>query len=59
MPKWLIQDTWLLAKAKLKNLNDYRLETVCMHLGCRNMPNHRALSDCEATWEAFTKLKNL
>lgn len=59
MPKWLIQDTLLLAKSKLKGLNDYQLKTVCEELKCKYLPSHRAVDDCLATREVFIKLKNL
>lgn len=57
-PLWEIEDTLSLARKHLPSLPDHKLDTVCNHLQCVNRPFHRALSDCIATREAYTKLKN-
>lgn len=49
-------DVYLLAKQKLSGLKNYRLATVCEHLGVSLVGAHRALNDVIGTAEVFLKL---
>lgn len=49
-------DVYLLAKQKLAGLKNYRLSTVCEHLGVSLVGAHRALNDVIGTAELFLKL---
>lgn len=51
-----VLDTLRLARTLVPGLKRYRLASLALHLGVRQVPNHRALSDAAATAEVFVKL---
>ncbi len=52
-------DTVRLAKSRIKNLKNYKLETLLLYLGCEKAQTHHALEDCFQTQFVFEKLKEL
>lgn len=53
--KTLQSDTHDIAKKKL-TLSNYKLSTVCQHLGIINKKEHSALGDAYASYEVYKKL---
>ncbi|MBA2692421.1 MAG: DEDD exonuclease domain-containing protein [Rubrobacter sp.] len=51
-----VLDTLKLARILIPGLPRYRLSSLAAHLGIRQMPNHRALSDASATAGVLVKL---
>lgn len=51
-----VLDTLRLARILVPGLPRYRLASLAAHLGIRQMPNHRALSDASATAGVLLKL---
>ena len=51
-----ILDTVLLAQFVIPNLHNYKLDTLCKHLGVSLENHHRAVDDAGATADAFIKL---
>ncbi len=51
-----VLDTLRLARILVPGLPRYRLSSLAAHLGIRQMPNHRALSDASATAGILLKL---
>jgi DNA polymerase III subunit epsilon len=51
-----VLDTLRLGRILIPGLPRYRLSALAAHLGIRQMPNHRALSDASATAGVFVKL---
>lgn len=51
-----VLDTLKLARILIPGLPRYRLSSLAAHLGIREMPNHRALSDASATAGIFVQL---
>jgi DNA polymerase III epsilon subunit family exonuclease len=52
-------DTLALAKELVPNLDSYSLSSLTSFFEITNDNAHRALSDCEATYKLYEKLKNL
>jgi DNA polymerase-3 subunit alpha (Gram-positive type) len=52
-------DTVLLAQFAIPNLNNYKLDTLCKHLGVSLENHHRAVDDAKATADIFLKLIEL
>lgn len=52
-------DTLALCRKKLKMLNDYKLQTVAHFFGLSQEGAHRALQDCQTTYQIYEKLKNM
>lgn len=52
----LLADTMLIARKKLPNLDNHKLETIVRHLNITDHQDHRALSDCNITKEVYEKL---
>lgn len=50
-------DTLALSRRKLRNIRDYKLQTVAEALGIDVVKQHRALADCKTTAQVFQKLK--
>jgi CRISPR-associated protein Cas2 len=52
-------DTLAMAKRRVEEVSNYRLETLAeyFHLDCSG--HHRALADCELTVQLFEQLKKL
>jgi len=48
-----------MARRKLPQLRDHKLQTVAKFCGCRQKQNHRALDDCHMALEAFVHLMRL
>ena len=61
LPPWRtrFQDTLLLARKRLKDLNNYQLSTVAEHLGIEVSEQHRAIPDCYLVHGIYTKLKEI
>lgn len=51
-----VLDTLRLARVLVPGLKRYRLSALAMHLGVRQIPNHRAFADAAVTGEVFVKL---
>ncbi|MBQ4284197.1 MAG: PolC-type DNA polymerase III, partial [Lachnospira sp.] len=51
-----IMDTVLLGQFVIPNLNNYKLDTLCKHLGVILDNHHRAVDDAEATAHIFLKM---
>lgn len=51
-----IIDTVLLAQFVIPNLHNYKLDTLCKHLGVSLENHHRAVDDAAATADMFIKL---
>ena len=51
-----ITDVLWIAKRKIQNLENYRLETVARHFWDEVKVSHRALSDCELLYRVYSKL---
>ncbi len=51
-----IMDTVLLGQFVIPNLNNYKLDTLCKHLGVVLNNHHRAVDDAEATAHMFIKM---
>lgn len=49
-------DTLVLARCMFRNLPNFRLDTICNHLGVILASHHRAVDDAGATAEAFVKM---
>lgn len=54
-----IKDVENLAVQKLKDVQDYKLETVAKKLGIPKEQKHRALDDCQLTLDVMKKLKEI
>lgn len=54
-----VLDTLRLARVIVPGLKRYRLASLAAHLGVRQIPNHRALSDAAATASVFVKLMKM
>lgn len=55
----LLADTMLIARKKLPNLDNHKLETIVRHLNITDHQDHRALSDCNITNEVYELLSKL
>jgi DNA polymerase-3 subunit epsilon len=51
-------DTLRIAKRKLKNVSNYKLETLSHHFNINRDHNHRALKDCLMTFRVYQELMN-
>ena len=54
-----IKDVENLAVQKLKDVQDYKLETVANKLGIQTKQSHRALDDCRLTLDVMKKLNKI
>lgn len=54
-----IKDVENLAVQKLKDVQDYKLETVANKLGIQKKQSHRALDDCRLTLDVMKKLNKI
>lgn len=54
-----IKDVENLAVQKLKDVQDYKLETVASKLGIQKKQSHRALDDCRLTLDVMKKLNKI
>ena len=54
-----VHDTLLLAKTRVKNITDYKLETLAKWCGYDIKQCHRAIPDCHLTHGIYVKLKEL
>ena len=54
-----IKDIENLAVQKIKDIQDYKLETVAKKLGIQKKQNHRALDDCQLTLDVMKKLNEI
>ncbi|WP_119066127.1 DEDD exonuclease domain-containing protein [Rubrobacter indicoceani] len=54
-----VLDTLRLARVLVPGLKRYRLSALAMHLGVRQIPNHRAFADAAVTGEVFVKLLSM
>lgn len=52
-------DVLSLARKKLENVDNYKLETVAHALGIQIGTSHRSLEDCKLIYEAYSKLNML
>lgn len=52
-------DTLSLARRKIRDIPDYRLETLADHFGIQVDTKHRALADCVTTFHVFEKLNEI
>jgi DNA polymerase III epsilon subunit family exonuclease len=52
-------DTLAMAKRRVDDVSNYRLETLAEHFHLEHSVLHRALPDCELTMELFEQLKKL
>lgn len=52
----LLADTMLIARKKLPNLDNHKLETIIKHLDIADNQDHRALSDCNITHKVYELL---
>lgn len=52
-------DTLVTARKKLKGLPDWKLTTIARHFGLDTTGAHRALKDCQLTFEIYEKLKQM
>lgn len=59
LPRTRILDTMDVAKRRLPGLNDWKLETLCAHLGIDTAGMHRAARDCELIHQAYEKLNEI
>lgn len=59
MPNVPIRDTLKLARRKLRDLPDHRLDTLAAHFGIEHTQQHRALPDCIATFRVYEKLNEI
>lgn len=48
-----------MARRKLPQLRDHKLQTVARHCGCKQTQNHRALDDCHMALEAFVQVMRI
>lgn len=55
----LLADTMLIARKKLPNLDNHKLETIVRHLNITDHQDHRALSDCNITNNVYELLAKL
>lgn len=53
------EDTMTMAKQKLEDVENYRLETISRYFGKIEPQMHRALDDCMLTWFIYEKLKEI
>ncbi|MBQ8514163.1 MAG: type I-E CRISPR-associated endoribonuclease Cas2 [Ruminococcus sp.] len=58
-PEFRVTDVMQFAKSKLKELANYKLETVARALGITNPQKHRALDDCKLLLEVWKKLNEM
>ena len=56
MPRLPVWDTLTLARRELRDLTDYRLETLAAYFGIKAAGRHRALTDCITTFQVYEKL---
>lgn len=54
-----LADTMLIARKKLPNLDNHKLETIVRHLNITDHQDHRALSDCNITNKVYEQLSSL
>ena len=59
MPRLPIWDTLTLARRELRDLTDYRLETLAACFGIKATGQHRALADCITTFRVYEKLNEI
>lgn len=59
MPNVPIRDTLKLARRKLRDLPNHRLDTLAEHFDIERTQQHRALPDCIATFRVYEKLNEL
>lgn len=59
MPNVPIRDTLKLARRKLRDLPNHRLDTLAEHFAIERAQQHRALPDCIATFRVYEKLNEL
>ncbi|MBQ9348805.1 MAG: type I-E CRISPR-associated endoribonuclease Cas2 [Oscillibacter sp.] len=61
LPTWKtrFQDTLILARKRLKGLDNYQLSTVAEHLGIEVSEQHRAIPDCYLAQGIYTKLREI
>lgn len=59
MPNVPIRDTLKLARGKLRDLPDHRLDTLTAHFGIEDTQQHRAIPDCVATFRVYEKLNEI
>ena len=52
-------DVLSIAKSKLRNIENYKLETVARHLGVCKKQTHRAMEDCEILNLVYKKLNEI
>ena len=50
------EDTMILAKRQLDDVDNYKLETIAQHYGYPDIQHHRAIEDCKMTWFIYEKL---
>jgi DNA polymerase-3 subunit epsilon len=51
-----LADTMLIARKKLPNLDNHKLETIVRLLNITDHQDHRALSDCNITYKVYERL---
>jgi len=54
-----IVDVLVMARTKLKSLDNYRLENVALHLDICTNQEHRAVGDCLLLYEVYCKLNEI
>ncbi len=59
IPRNKCVDTMILAKRKLKNLKDYKLQTIAESFSIDTKGHHRALKDCYITYGIYLKLNEI
>jgi CRISPR-associated protein Cas2 len=52
-------DTLALSRRKVKQLTNYKLNTLATHFAIKVTQTHRSIADCEITYQLFEKLINL
>lgn len=59
LPTFRCVDSLSLARRKIRGIRDYKLDTICQHLGIVGDKSHRALNDCVLTYKLYEKLKQM
>ena len=53
------KDILRLARRKIDDIKNYKLETVASYFGITMQVQHRALSDCEVIYGIYSKLNEI
>mgnify|MGYP004485454085 CR=1 FL=1 len=59
VPRVACRDTLLLARRRIRDVPDYRLNTLANYFGIQISERHRALADCLVTFYVYEKLNEL